>query len=167
MELDGTAFLNITGPFDSDEDNADKVAYVHDAVKANAQEDKVAFVTETTASTDVTTTQVDTLPQTLQGEVSNLVSLAAPKAEPPGPDHTMTGSLWSKTSGGAVANQHPETFCVQDYSNFMLQEAWDNGTIVGKENTRPSPLVPVIQRECCSNRCIRRQFRQPQSIQLQ
>jgi hypothetical protein len=29
---------------------------------------------------------------------------------------------------------------------------------VGKESTRLSPLIPVIQRECCSNRCVRRQF---------
>jgi hypothetical protein len=57
------------------------------------------------------------------------VSLAAPKAAPPGPDRTMTGSLWSETSGGAVANKHPETFRVLEYSTFTLQEAWDNGNI--------------------------------------
>jgi hypothetical protein len=62
MELDNAAFLDIMGSFDSDEDNADKVAYLHDAVKANTKEDKVAFVTETTASTDVTTTQLNILP---------------------------------------------------------------------------------------------------------
>jgi hypothetical protein len=101
VELDNAAFPNISGSFDSDEDNADKVAYVHDAVKATAQEDKVAFLTETTASTEVTTMQVNILPQTFHGEVSNSVSLVAPKAAPPGPDHTMTGSLWSKTTGGA------------------------------------------------------------------
>ncbi len=78
---------------DSDEDNDDKVAYVHDAVKANAQEDKVGFVGETSASTDVTTTQVNILHPTFQVEVSNSVSLAAPKAAPPGPDRTMTDSL--------------------------------------------------------------------------
>ncbi len=128
-ELDNAAFPDITGSFDSDEDNADKVAYVHDAVEANAQEDKVAFVRETTASTDVTTMQVNLLPQTFQWEVSYSVSLAAPKAAPPGPDHTMTDSLWSETTGGAVANKCPETFRVSEYSNFMLQEAWDNGNI--------------------------------------
>ena len=114
MELDNTAFPDVTGSFDSDEDNADKLAYVNDAVNANAQEDKVAFVTETTASTEVTTTQVNILPQTIQGEVSYSVSLAAPKAVPPGPHHTMMGSLWSKvTTGGAVANERPETFRIQ------------------------------------------------------
>jgi hypothetical protein len=41
----------------------------------------------------------------------------------------MTGSLWSKTTGGAVANKRPETFHVWEYSNFTLQEAWDNGNI--------------------------------------
>jgi hypothetical protein len=90
----------------------------------------VAFVTETTASTEVTTTQVNILPQTVEGEVSNSVSLTAPKAAPPGPDRTMTGSLWSEvTTGGAVSNKHPETFCVWKYSNFTLQEAWDHGNI--------------------------------------
>ena len=93
-------------------DNAVKDAYVNDFVKDNAQEDEVTFVTETTASTEVTTTQVNILPQTFQGEVSNSVSLAAPKAAPPGPNRTMTGSLWSETAGGAVANKRPETFCV-------------------------------------------------------
>ncbi len=93
MELDNAAFPDIIGSFDSDEDNADKVAYIHNAIEANAQEDEVAFVTETTSSTDVPNTQVNILPQTFQGEVSNSVSLAAPKAAPPGPGHTMTGSL--------------------------------------------------------------------------
>ncbi len=113
MELDDAAFPDITGSFDSDEDNADKVAYVNDAVKDNAREDEVAFVTETTASKEVTTTQVNILPQTFQEEVSDSVSLAAPKAAPPGLDCTMTGSLWSEvTTGGAVSNEYPETFCV-------------------------------------------------------
>ncbi len=57
------------------------------------------------------------------------MSLAAPKAAPPGPNHTMTGSLWSETTGGAVAIKHPETFRVLEYSTFTLQEAWDNGNI--------------------------------------
>jgi hypothetical protein len=129
VELDNAAFPNVTVSFDSDEDNADKVGYVHGAVKANAQEDDVVFVRETTASTDVTATQVNILPQTFQGEVSNSVSLVAPKAAPPGPDRTMTVSLWSETTGGAVANKRPETFRVSEDSTFMLQEAWDNGNI--------------------------------------
>ncbi len=62
------------------------------------------------------------LPQTFEGEVSNSVSLAAPKAAPPGPDRTMTGSLWSETTGGSVANEHPETFRVSEYSTFTLQD---------------------------------------------
>ncbi len=123
VELDDAAFPDIIGSFDSDKDNADKVAYVYDAVKANAQEDKSAFVKETTASTDVTTTQVSILPQTFQGVVSNSVSLAAPKAAPPRSDRTMTGFLWSETTGGAVANKCSETFQALEYSNFTLQEA--------------------------------------------
>jgi hypothetical protein len=90
---------------------------------------RVVFVGETTASTDITATQVNILPQTFQGEVSNSVSLVAPKAAPPDPNHTMTGSLWSETTGGAVANEHSETFRVSEYLTFMLQEAWDNRNI--------------------------------------
>ncbi len=135
MELDDAAFLDITGSFDSDEDNADKVAHVNDAVKANTQEAKVSFATETTASTEDTTTQVNILPQTFQGEVSNSVSLLAPKAAPPGPDSTMMCSLWSKvTTGGAVANKGSETFHVWEYSNFMLQDAWDHGNIAQNDS---------------------------------
>ncbi len=46
MELDNAAFpdIDIMLSFDSDEDNADKVGYVHGAVKANAQEDDVFFL---------------------------------------------------------------------------------------------------------------------------
>jgi hypothetical protein len=123
VELDDAAFPDITVSFDSDEDNDDKVGYVHGAGKATAQEDNVIFVGETTTSTDVTDMQVNILPQTFQGEVSNPVSLVAPKAAPPGPDRTMTGSLCSETTGGAVANEHPETFRVSEYLTFMLQEA--------------------------------------------
>jgi hypothetical protein len=71
MELGNAAFPDITVSFDSDEDNADKVGYVHGAVEANVQEVDVVFVGETTASTDITATQVDILPQTFQGEVCN------------------------------------------------------------------------------------------------
>jgi hypothetical protein len=129
VELDDAAFPDIKVSFDSDEDNDDKVGYANGAGKAKAQEGNVVLVGGTTASTYVTAMQVNILPQTFQGEVSNSVSLAAPKAAPPGPDHTMTGSLWSETTGGAVANEHPETFRVSEYSTFTLQEAWDNGNI--------------------------------------
>ncbi len=58
------------------------------------------------------------------------MSLAAPKAAPPGPDRTMTGSLWSEvTTGGAVVNKPPEMFHVWEYSIFTLQEALENGNI--------------------------------------
>jgi hypothetical protein len=124
VELDDVAFPDTTGSFNSDEDNTDKVAYVNDAVKDNTQEDKVSVVTETTASTEVTTTEVTILPQTAKGEVSNSVSLTAPKTAPPGPDRTMTGSLWSKvTTDGAASNKNPEMFRVWKYFNFTLQEA--------------------------------------------
>jgi hypothetical protein len=56
------------------------------------------------------------------------------KAAPPGPNRTMTGSLWSETTGGAVANKHPETFRVLEYLTFTLQEAWDNGNIARNHN---------------------------------
>ena len=129
VELDDTAFPDITVSFDSDEDNDDKVGYIHGAGKAKAQEDDVIFVGETTTSTDVTATQVNILPQTFQGEISNLVSLAAPKAAPPGPNRIMTGCLWSETTGRAVANKHHETFRVSKYLTYTLQEAWDNRNI--------------------------------------
>ncbi len=40
VELDNAVFPDINGSFNSDEDNADKVAYFNDAVKDNAQEDR-------------------------------------------------------------------------------------------------------------------------------
>jgi hypothetical protein len=65
MELDDTALPDITESFDSDEDNDDEVGYAHDAGEAKAQEDDVVLVRGgTTASTDVTATQVNILPQT-------------------------------------------------------------------------------------------------------
>jgi hypothetical protein len=81
VELDDTAFSDITVSFDSDEDNDDEVGYAHGAGKAKAHEDNVVLVRGITASTDVTATQVNILPQTFQGDVSNSVSLAAPKAD--------------------------------------------------------------------------------------
>jgi hypothetical protein len=62
MEFGNNAFPDITVSFDSDEDNADKVGYVCGAGEAKAQEDNVIFVGETTALTDITATQVNTLP---------------------------------------------------------------------------------------------------------
>ncbi len=62
VELDNAAFPDITVSFDSDEDNADKVGYIHGAGKAKAQENDVIFVRKTTASTGITATQVNTLP---------------------------------------------------------------------------------------------------------
>ncbi len=41
------AFPDITVSFDSDENNDDKVGYIHGAGKAKAQEDDVIFVRET------------------------------------------------------------------------------------------------------------------------
>jgi hypothetical protein len=156
MELDDTAFPDITESFDSDEDNDDKVGYAHGAGKAKAQEDDVVLVRET-ASSDVTVTQVSILLQMFQREVSNSVSLAAPKAAPPGPDRTMTVSLWSETTGEAVANKHPETFRVLEYLTFMLQEAWDNGNIAqnhsilsGQHRVEYKFLFPTLTcDECC------------------
>ncbi len=129
LELDNAAFPDITVSFDSDENNDDKVGYHHGAGKAKAQEDNVVLVEGTRTTTDIPAMQVNILPQTFQGEVSNSVSLAAPKAAPPGPDRTMTGSLWTATTGGVVANKHPETFRVSEYSTFMLQEACNDGNI--------------------------------------
>jgi hypothetical protein len=79
VELDDAAFPDITESFNSDEDNDDKVGNAHGAGEAKAQEDDVVFAGRTTASTDITVTQVNILPQTFQGEVSNSVSLVAPR----------------------------------------------------------------------------------------
>ncbi len=157
VELDNATFPDITVSFDSDEDNDDTVGYAHGAGEAKAQEDNVVLVGGTTASKDVTATQVNILPQTFQGEVSNSVSLAAPKAAPPGPDRTMTSSLWSETTGRAVANKHPETFRVSEYLTFTLQEAWDNGNIAqnhsilsGRHRVEYKFLFPTLTcGECC------------------
>jgi hypothetical protein len=157
VELDNAAFPDITVSFDSDEDNSEEVGYVHGAGEAKAQEDDVIFVGEITASTDITATQVNILPQTFHGEVSNSVSLVAPKAAPPGPDRTMMGSLCSETTGGAVANKHHETFCVSEYSTFTLQEAWDNSNIAqnysilsGRHRVEYKFLFPTLTfGECC------------------
>jgi hypothetical protein len=63
-------------------------------------------------------------------------------------------------------NQWPHKAQIVDIDmeiNFALIK-WES---VGKESTCPSSLVPVIQRECRSNRCIQRWFGRPQNIQLQ
>ncbi len=102
--------------------------------------------------------QVNILPQTFQGEVSNSVSLAAPKAAPPGPDCTMTSSLWSEvTTGGAVVNKCPEMFRRWDYSIFTLQEALENGNIaqnhsilIGGHRVEYKFSFPTLtSSECC------------------
>jgi hypothetical protein len=126
VELDDTAFSDITVSFDSDEEYDNKVGYLHDAGKTEAQDDDVVLVGVRTASTDIPAMQPNILPQTVQEDVSNSVHLVAPKAAPSGPDRTMTGSLWT---GRTLANEHPETFRVSEYSTFTLQEAWDNGNI--------------------------------------
>ncbi len=126
VELDNAAFPDITVSFDSDKEYDMKVGYHHGAGKSEAQDNNVSLVGVRTASTDIPAMQPNILPQTIQEDVSNSVSLAAPNAAPPGPDRTMTGSLWT---GQTVANEHPETFRVLEYSTFTLQKAWDNGNI--------------------------------------
>ncbi len=95
VELDNAAFPDITVSFDSDKEYDNKVGYHHGAGKTEAQDDDVILVGVRTASTDIPAMQPNILPQTFQEDVSNSVSLAAPKAAPPGPDRTMTGSLWT------------------------------------------------------------------------
>jgi hypothetical protein len=126
MELEDAPFPDITVFFDSDKDYDNKVGYHHGAGKTEAQDNNVVLVGVITASTDIPAMQPNILPQTFQEDVSSSVSLAAPKAAPPDPNCTITGSLWT---GRTVANENPETFCVLEYSRFMLQEAWDNGNI--------------------------------------
>jgi hypothetical protein len=110
----------------SDKEYVKKVGCHHGAGKTEAQDDNVILVRARTASTDIAAMQPNIIPQTFQEDVSNSVSLAAPKAAPPGPNCTMTGSLWT---GRTVANEHLETFCVSEYLTFTLQEAWDNENI--------------------------------------
>jgi hypothetical protein len=154
VELDNATFPDITVSFDSDKEYDDKVGYHHGAGKTEAQDDDVTLVGVRTASTDIPAMQPNILPQTVQEDVSNSVRLAAPKAAPPGPDRTMTGSLWT---GQTVANEHPETFCVLEYSTFTLQEAWDNGNITrnhsilsGQQRIEYNFLFPMLTcGECC------------------
>ncbi len=95
MELDDAAFPDISVSFDSDKEYDNKVGYHHGAGKTEAQDNNVILVRVRTASTDIPAMQPNILPQTFQEDVSNSVHLAAPKAAPPGPDRTMTGSLWT------------------------------------------------------------------------
>jgi hypothetical protein len=154
MELDNTAFPDITVSFDSDKEYDNKVGYHHGAGKTEAQDDDVVLVGVRTASTEIPAMQPNILPQTVQEDVSNSVRLAAPKAAPPSPNRTMTGSLWT---GQTVANKHPETFCVLEYLTFTLQEAWDNGNIArnhsilsGRQRIEYKFLFPTLTcGECC------------------
>jgi hypothetical protein len=154
VELDDAAFPDITLSFDSDKEYDNKVGYHHGAGKTEAQDDNVVLVGVRTASTDIPAMQPNILPQTFQEDVSNSVSLAAPKATPPGPNRTMMGSLWT---GQTVANEHPETFCVLEYLTFTLQEAWDNGNIArnhsilsGRQRIEYKFLFPTLTcGECC------------------
>jgi hypothetical protein len=98
--------------------------------------------------------QLNIRSQTFQGEVSNSVSLSAPKAAPPGPDRTMTGTLWTKNN---VPNEHLQTFRVSEYSMFTLQQAWDNENIArnhsilsGRERIEYKFLFALLScGECC------------------
>jgi hypothetical protein len=126
VELDDAAFPDIKVSFDSDKEYDTKVGYHHGAGKTKAQDNDVVLVGVRTASTDIPAMQPNILPQTFQEGVSNSMSIAPPKAAPPGPDRIMMGSLWTDRT---VPNVYLETFCVSEYSTFTLQEAWDNGNI--------------------------------------
>jgi hypothetical protein len=92
--------------------------------------------------------QPNILPQTFQEDVSNSVSLAPPKVASPGPDCTMTGSLWTDRT---VPNVYLETLRVSEYSTFTLKEAWDNGNIArnhsilsGRQRIEYKFLFPTV-----------------------
>jgi hypothetical protein len=111
VELDDTAFPGSQASYNSDEEDGNNVGSHHGAVTTYAQDNDVVVVGVRPTLKDIPPMQQDILPpsfqedvamqlnirsQTFQGEVSNSVSLSAPKAAPPGPDRTMTGSLWTK-----------------------------------------------------------------------
>ncbi len=138
VELDDATFPGSQASYDSDKEDDNNVGSHHGAVTTYAQDNNVMVVGVRPTSQDIPAMQQDILPpnfqedvamqlniqsQTFQGEVSNSVSLSAPKAAPPGPNHTMTGSLWTKQN---VPSKHPQTFRVSEYSTFTLQQAWDN-----------------------------------------
>jgi hypothetical protein len=157
VELDNAAFPDVAVSFDSDKEYDYKVGYHDGAGKTKAQDNDVILVGVRTASTDVPAMQPNILPPTFQEDVSSSVSLAAPKAAPPGPDRTMTSSLWTETTGGAVANDYPETFSVSEYSTFTVQEAGNNGNITqnhsilcGRQSIEYKFLFPTLTcGECC------------------
>jgi hypothetical protein len=141
MELDDTAFPDSQASYNSNEEDDNNVGSYHGAVTTYAQDNNVMVVGVRPTLQDIPAMQKAILPpsiqedvamqlnirsQTFQGEVSNSVSLSAPKAACPGPNRTMTGSLWAKQN---VPNKHPQMFCVSEYSRFTLQQAWDNGNI--------------------------------------
>jgi hypothetical protein len=141
VELDDTAFPGSQASYNSDEEDDNNVDSHHGAVRTYAQDNNVMVVGVRSTLQDIPAMQQDILPpsiqedvamqlnirsQTFQGEVSNSVSLSTPKAATPGPNHTMTGSLWTKQN---VPNEHPQMFRESEYSLFMLQQAWDNRNI--------------------------------------
>jgi hypothetical protein len=154
VEMDNAAFPDITVSFDSDEEYDNKVGYHHGAGKTEARDNNVVLVGVRTASTDTPAMKPNILPQTVEEDVSNSVHLAAPKAAPPGPNCTMTGSLWT---GQTVANKHLETFRVLEYLRFTLQKAWDNGNtarnhsiLSGRQRIEYKFLFPTLTcGECC------------------
>ncbi len=141
VELDDTAFPGSQASYDSDKEDDNNVGSHHGAVTTYAEDNDVVVVRVRPTLQDIPAMQQDILPrsiqedvamqlnirsQTFQGEVSNSVSLSAPKAAPPGPNCTMTGSLWTEQN---IPNEHPQMFCMSEYSTFTLQQAWDNGNI--------------------------------------
>ncbi len=141
VELDDTAFPGSEASYDSNKEDDNNVGSHHGAVATYAQDNDVVVVGVRPTLPELPAMQQDILPptvqedvamqlnirsQTFQGEVSNSVSLSAPKAAPPGPDRTMTGSLWAEQN---VPNKNPQMFRVLEYSTFTLQQAWDNGNI--------------------------------------
>jgi hypothetical protein len=135
VELDDTAFPSSQASYDSDKEDDNNVGSHHGAVTTYAQDNNVMVVGVRPTLQDIPAMQQDILPpsiqedvamqlnigsQTFQGEVSNSVSLLAPKAAPSGPDRTMTGYLWIKQN---VPNEHPQTFCMSEYLTFTLQQA--------------------------------------------
>ncbi len=111
VELDDTAFPGSEASYDSNEEDDNNVGSHHGAVTTYAQDNNVVVVGVRRTLPELPAMQQDILPptiqedvamqlnicsQTFQREVSNSVSLSAPKAAPPGPDRAMTGSLWTE-----------------------------------------------------------------------
>jgi len=119
VELGDIAFPGSQDSYDSNKEDVNNVGSHHGAVTTYAQDNDVLVVEVRPTLQDIPAMQQDILPpsiqedvamqlnirsQTFQGEVSNSVSLLAPKAAPPGPNRTMMGSLWTKQN---VPNKHP------------------------------------------------------------